>query len=136
MKQPILMTGLLLLALQAHAQPAGSHAQMLANAAKPLLPRDSVDAGMVRGSLVFFNYCATCHGVNADGKGRAARLYNPAPANLRSSDKNEAYMTLIVRTGGKAMARSEFMPAWGDELTDEQIADVVTYLKSINGAAR
>ena len=49
---------------------------------------------------------------------------------------NEAYMKLIVRSGGKAMARSEFMPAWGDELTDEQITDVVTYLGSINSLRR
>jgi mono/diheme cytochrome c family protein len=37
-----------------------------------------------------------------------------------------------VRTGGKALARSEFMPPWGEELTDEQISDVVSYLQSIN----
>ena len=134
----LLATTLLLLALHAQAQvPAGnSDPQRLAEQSRPLLPRDSAEAGIVRGSLVFFNYCVTCHGPNADGRGRAARLYNPPPANLRSSDKNEAYMRLIVRTGGKAMARSEFMPAWGEELTDEQIGDVVTYLQSINAFRR
>ena len=30
-------------------------------------------------------------------------------------------MRLIVQKGGKALARSEFMPPWGEELTDEQI---------------
>jgi len=39
-----------------------------------LLPRDSNDAKVFRGSLVFANYCVTCHGFNADGNGRAARL--------------------------------------------------------------
>jgi mono/diheme cytochrome c family protein len=53
-------------------------------------------------------------------------------ANLRESDKNDAYMRLIVQRGGQAMARSEFMPPWGEELTDEQIADVVSYLQAIN----
>lgn len=138
MNHRIFATGLLLLAFQTqgHAQPASGYPQLLTDTSKPLLPRDSLDAGIVRGSLVFNNYCVTCHGVNADGRGRAARLYNPPPANLRASDKNEAYMTLIVRSGGKAMARSEFMPAWGDELTDEQITDVVTYLRSINSSRR
>ena len=97
-----------------------------------LLPRDSKDAGVFRGGLVYANYCVTCHGFNADGNGRAARLYNPKPANLRMSDKNDSYFGLIIRMGGAAMGRSEFMPPWGAELTDEQTNDLVTYLRSIN----
>ena len=97
-----------------------------------LLPRDSVEAAEFRGSVVFGQYCVTCHGINADGKGRAARLYNPRPANLRLSDKNDEYIGLIVRIGGAAMARSEFMPPWSAELTEEQMRDVVVYVRSIN----
>ncbi|MGV3571632.1 MAG: c-type cytochrome [Ramlibacter sp.] len=124
------LAAVLLLSLAVHAQaqttpPPG-----------PLLPRDGAEAAQFRGSLVFFNYCMTCHGPNADGRGRAARLYNPPPADLRASDKNADYMRLIVRLGGKAMARSEFMPPWGEELTDEQVSDVVAYLQSINNARK
>jgi mono/diheme cytochrome c family protein len=97
-----------------------------------LLPKDSVDAATFRGGLVFANYCVTCHGINADGNGRAARLYNPKPANLRMSDKNDAYYGLIVRKGGAVLGRSEFMPSWEAELTNEQIGDLVAYLRSIN----
>jgi mono/diheme cytochrome c family protein len=97
-----------------------------------LLPKDSVDAATFRGGLVFANYCVTCHGINADGNGRAARLYNPRPANLRMSDKNDAYYGLIIRKGGSMLGRSEFMPAWEAELTNEQIGDLVAYLRSIN----
>jgi mono/diheme cytochrome c family protein len=97
-----------------------------------LLPRDSTDAAVFRGGLVYANYCVTCHGFNADGNGRAARLYKPRPANLRMSDKNDAYMGLIIRMGGEAMGRSPFMPPWGAELTDEQMKDIVAYLRSIN----
>jgi cytochrome c1 len=100
-----------------------------------LLPRDSTDAKVFRGGLVYSNYCVTCHGYNADGNGRAARLYNPKPANLRMSDKNDAYFGLIVRMGGEAMGRSPFMPPWGAELTDEQTNDLVAYLRSINARA-
>ena len=114
-----------------HAQMSGAYAQVVTTTAKPLLARDGPDAAIFRGSLVFFNYCVTCHGPNADGKGRAAKLYDPKPANLRESDKNAEYMKLMVRQGGKAMARSEFMPPWGEELTEEQIGDVVAYLLSI-----
>ncbi|HUG26083.1 c-type cytochrome [Piscinibacter sp.] len=97
-----------------------------------LLPRDSRDAAVFRGGLVYANYCVTCHGFNADGNGRAARLYDPRPANLRMSDKNDSYYALIIRRGGEAVGRSQFMPPWGAELTDEQTMDLVAYLRSIN----
>jgi mono/diheme cytochrome c family protein len=97
-----------------------------------LLPRDSRDAAIFRGGLVYANYCVTCHGINADGNGRAARLHNPRPANLRASDKNDAYIGLIVRRGGEAVGRSQSMPPWGEELTDEQIKDVVAFVRSVN----
>lgn len=93
--------------------------------------KNTLEAAIYRGSIVFNNYCILCHGVKADGNGRAARLYNPRPANLVLSDKNDDYKELIIRRGGTALGRSEFMPPWGEELTDEQIRDVITYLRSI-----
>jgi mono/diheme cytochrome c family protein len=128
----LVLAAAVLLALPVAAQTSTAYAQLVAATAQPLLARDGEDAAHFRGSLVFFNYCVTCHGPNADGNGRAAKLYSPKPANLRTSDKNEQYMKLIVRSGGKALTRSEFMPPWGEELTEEQIADVVAYLQSIN----
>ena len=98
----------------------------------PLLPKDSADAAIFRGGLVYANYCVTCHGINADGNGRAARLYAPRPANLRTSDKNNDYLALIVRRGGEPLGRSPKMPPWGEELTDEQITDVVAFVRSVN----
>ncbi|MES2354451.1 MAG: cytochrome c [Pseudomonadota bacterium] len=94
--------------------------------------KDSLEAKVYRGSIVFTHYCSLCHGVTAEGNGRAARLYTPRPANLVLSEKNDAYKELIIRRGGEAMGRSQFMPPWGKELTDEQIADVIAYLHSIN----
>jgi len=102
----------------------------------PLLAKNSVDASVFRGGLVFANYCVTCHGVNADGNGRAARLYDPRPSNLRMSEKNDAYIGLIVQRGGEALGRSPKMPPWGEELTDEQVRDVVSFVRSVNVAPR
>jgi mono/diheme cytochrome c family protein len=93
---------------------------------------DTPEASIFRGNIVFKNYCILCHGAKADGTGRAAKLYTPKPANLLLSDKNDAYKEMIIRQGGGAIGRSEFMPPWGKELTDEQIKDVVAYLRSIS----
>lgn len=96
----------------------------------PAVGKDA--AAVARGGAVYGSHCVTCHGANADGEGRTAHLYKPRPANLRASDKNDAYLTLIIRKGGAALGRSEVMPAWESELDESQIRDLVSYLRSIN----
>jgi len=120
------------LAALAMVSAVAAPAEEAARSDGALLPRASREAAIFRGGLVYANYCVTCHGMNADGNGRAARLYNPRPANLRQSDKNDAYIRLIVTRGGEALGRSPKMPPWGEELTDEQIGDVAAFVRSVN----
>ena len=84
-----------------------------------------------RGEIVFKTNCILCHGIKGDGKGRAAKMYDPPPANLTRSDKNDDYKRMIITLGGKAMGRSEVMPVWGEQITPQEIDDVVAYLRTI-----
>ena len=84
-----------------------------------------------RGQVVFKTNCILCHGVNGDGNGRAARLLNPPHANLTRSDKNDMYKEMIITMGGAAMGRSPRMPVWGQQLSRQEITDVVAYLRTI-----
>jgi len=93
--------------------------------------KNSPQASVIRGSIVFNTYCALCHGSSGEGDGRAARIYNPRPANLTVSPYNDDYKELMIRRGGEGMGRSPFMPPWGDQLSDEQISDLVSFLRSI-----
>lgn len=94
--------------------------------------KDSPEAAVVRGGIVFRTYCVLCHGASGEGNGRTARMYNPRPANLVKSQHNDAYKEQIIRRGGEGMGRSPFMPPWGEQLTDEQISDLGQFLKSIS----
>lgn len=93
--------------------------------------KDSLDASVIRGGLVFQNYCALCHGREGKGDGRAARLHNPPPFNLTQSVAPREYTAQVIRRGGEAMGRGRGMPPWGEQLTDEQISDVLNFLFSI-----
>jgi mono/diheme cytochrome c family protein len=95
------------------------------------LPRDSGDAAVVRGGIVYRTYCVLCHGATGKGDGRAAKMYTPKPANLTVSPFNDAYKEMIVRGGGASVGRSSYMPPWGDELTDEQIQDLIAFLREL-----
>ena len=108
----------------AHAKGAGGKAYDLR--------RDSIEAAVVRGSIAFRTYCVLCHGVNGEGDGRAAAQYVPRPANLTLSALSDKQKELIIRGGGASVGRSSFMPPWGQELTDEQIGDLLAFLRAIN----
>ena len=95
------------------------------------MPRDSGDAAVIRGGIAFRTYCVLCHGANGKGDGRASKMYTPRPANLTVSPFNDKYKEMIIRGGGPAVGRSPFMPPWGDELTDEQIHDLVAFLREV-----
>ena len=74
MKRLVLAAAWLVLASQAPAQISTAYAQVLTATSQPVMARDGPDAANFRGSLVFLNYCVTCHGPMADGKGRAAAM--------------------------------------------------------------
>ena len=95
------------------------------------LPRDTKDASVIRGSIAFRTYCVLCHGAAGKGDGRAAKMYTPKPANLTVSPFPDQYKEMIIRGGGVSVGRSAFMPPWGDELTDEQIVDLVAFLREL-----
>lgn len=101
-------------------------------------PRDTREAAVIRGGIVFRTYCVLCHGHAGRGDGRAAKIYTPRPADLTNSPFNDNYKEMIVRRGGAAMGRSAFMPPWGDELSEEQIKDLLVYLQELRktGTAR
>ena len=106
-------------------------APVLADDAAMPLPRETADAAVIRGGIAFRTYCVLCHGTEGKGDGRAAKMYTPRPANLTVSPFNDTYKEMIIRGGGASMGRSAFMPPWGDELTDEQIHDVVAFLREL-----
>ena len=115
---------------------AGSSSAVSADTSFPI--KDTLEASVHRGTIAFDNYCSLCHGITAEGNGRAAKMYTPRPYNLRQSMMSDAYKEQIIRKGGKAVGRSEFMPPWGEELTDEQVRDLINFLRTIApaGAAK
>ena len=107
---------------------AAAQAQVPATAAGTADP--SVDAAD-RGRSISAANCVLCHGDAGKGDGRAAKLYNPRPADLTASTKSDLYKSTIIRKGGAYVGRSMIRPAWGAELSDAQIQDVVAYLRVI-----
>ncbi len=89
------------------------------------------------GQRVYNGACAACHGVAGDGNGDAARYLNPRPRDFTSGtfkfrstpDGELPTDDDLYRSVALGIPRTT-MPAWKDLLTDQQIRDVVSYIKT------
>jgi mono/diheme cytochrome c family protein len=81
------------------------------------------------GTLLFKNNCASCHGPQGLGDGPAAAALDPAPKNLANLQKiaRDDYLFWRISTGREGTA----MVAWKSVLTDEQIWQVIAFLRSL-----
>ena len=72
---------------------------------------------MTAGQPKFVATCSACHGVNGQG-GAGAVLAN----NANLADAGHVASTVIHGLG--------YMPPFGDELTDEDIAEIGSYIRN------
>jgi mono/diheme cytochrome c family protein len=109
---------------------------------------------VAQGRAIYLQYCASCHGLAADGDGPIARTLSTPPANLRRL--SERYGTPLPADqiarfiDGRADVKAHGprdMPVWGKRFYPEAqgserqikvlIAKLVAYLQSIQtGAGR
>lgn len=82
----------------------------------------------------YSNLCASCHGATGKGNGPAAMALNPKPKDFTDckSMATESDETLfkIIKGGSQSVGRSPLMPPWGGALKDQQIKELVTYIRS------
>ena len=88
-----------------------------------------------RGRQAYGTYCAACHGATGEGDGPLTGLLPLVPP--RHSDAaymgtlSDAYLFRLLKEGGPAVGKSPLMNAWGNALSDEQIGDVIAYLRTL-----
>ena len=84
-----------------------------------------------KGESVFKNFCVMCHGPQGKGDGPAAKGLTPPPANLTSEDVRQdpdEELLGIIRNGKPGTA----MPPWKTSLSEQQILDVLAYVRSLS----
>lgn len=87
------------------------------------------------GKLLYEVYCTQCHGIHGNGKGINAASMAVAPRDhtdsAEMSARTDEDLFKAIQHGGKAVNKSVLMPAWGDNLSDSDIHDLVTYLRAL-----
>ena len=79
--------------------------------------------------------CAKCHGPGGKGDGPAGKLLKTKPADwtdkAKMSKLSDNDLFNVIKHGGKAVGKSALMPAWKDKLSDDQIYDVIAFIRSL-----
>lgn len=98
-----------------------------------LLDTPSPRPGAPRGERLWVGLCATCHGVDGRGSWRAALfLIRPGDLTDRSTTgrQTDEYLFDVIKEGGSPIGRPG-MPAFGTALKDEDIRELVAYLRGL-----
>lgn len=104
----------------------------------PLLGQHAF-AGQLAGRQLYEERCALCHGERGQGWDWAIKADKPpvpVPNLVKVvANRTDAYLVKIIKFGGSAVGLTSFMPAFGFNMEDQQVSDVVAYLRTLQRAS-
>jgi len=87
------------------------------------------------GKKLYATYCSSCHGDNGKGDGPASQAFPVKPGDHTNgtivNNVSDKFLFEIISKGGGTVGKSTFMPAWGNQLGEKQINDLIAYIRSI-----
>ncbi len=90
-----------------------------------------------QGKELYVEYCLQCHGGRGEGWGWSNKIPPPPVPVPDLSDPelmkelSDQYLFDIIKGGGEAVGKTRLMPPAGRVISDEEIWDVVAYLRSL-----
>jgi mono/diheme cytochrome c family protein len=95
--------------------------------------RDAADPE--QGDALYQMYCAACHGARGAGDGPAGMALDPRPASHADgsymNNLSNEHLFTVIKEGGPAVGKSPLMAPWGGSLSDEQVWDVVAFVRTL-----
>jgi mono/diheme cytochrome c family protein len=95
-------------------------------------PMANSTAAAQAGKQIFDANCSVCHGTDAKGDGPEAASLDPRPADLADLESrfSDAYLFWRISVGGAMPPFNSKMPSWKSSLSEDQIWQVITYLRT------
>ena len=87
------------------------------------------------GKMYYYSYCIGCHGWLMHGDGPNAAELNPRPRTLTRGEymqkKSNLELFTVIKGGGEQVSLSASMPNWGNVLQDQDIWDIVAFIRAM-----
>ncbi len=88
-----------------------------------------------KGKAAFQQYCGACHGPAGKGDGPMGAAMNPKLKDLSDKGFNgslkDDYLVKLIKEGGQAVGKSPMMPKMGGALKDNEVEDVIAFVRSL-----
>lgn len=111
---------------------------------EPAPPKQPLDSDVAVGKTLYKEFCASCHGENLEGQPNWRSQKDdgtlPAPPHDETGHTwhhGDALLFNYTKLGGEAALQSSGitnfksgMPGFGESLSDQQIWDILAYIKS------
>lgn len=97
------------------------------------IPAGAGDMGAAKKNYVRF--CTKCHGPEGKGDGPQADALTTKPRDFtdctRMKGIDDATLFTAIKDGGESVHLSKDMPAWKDGMEDDEIRDLVAFVRSL-----
>lgn len=97
----------------------------------------SQDGNPMKGKRIYNQYCVPCHGQYGSGDGTRAysEAFDPMPRNHTNGEymnkRPQEELFGVIKNGGASKNFSHIMPPWKTILNDSEVADVLSYVRSL-----
>jgi mono/diheme cytochrome c family protein len=105
---------------------------IVASSLSPLMLSAAIAAGDARhGETIFLQYCQGCHGPDGRGGGKGFMPHvGPLARKGYIETMPDEYLAAVIVEGGLAVGKSAYMPSWKTTLTEQEIADVIAFIRT------
>ena len=86
-----------------------------------------------KGQEMYLEKCVLCHGSKGEGWDWTKRVPNPpipVPDLAQvTPERSDQFLFDVVKDGGEAVGKTRFMPAFGFQMSDQEVWDLVAYMR-------
>lgn len=106
--------------------------------AGPVLAQSKGDAK--NGRELYLEKCVLCHGSQGEGwdwTKKVAKPPIPVPDLAKvAPEQSDQFLFDVIKGGGEAVGKTRFMPPFGFQLSDQEVWDLVAYMRSLGGKTK